>query len=131
MPAVNSPARKSKHLYFSSIALLFAVTAGCASSAERPFSFPESLYYMDDDDALASVQAFIAAQLPAGLSKVQAVARLTRAGMNCGRPTASSTTNCSYWRSTVDKWTIKVKLDDRGAVSTARVDHERIGVDPN
>lgn len=89
------------------------------------------MHYKDNDEIRASAKAFIAARLPAGLSQAQAVARLSRADMNCERPTASSTMNCSHWTSFDDKWTIQVKLDDRGTVRTARVAHEHIGVDPN
>jgi hypothetical protein len=123
----NARIRQVKAVFALSYALLFATMAGSTSAAERPFSFRESLYYMDNDDALNSAKDFVAAQLPAGLSRADAAARLVRAGMDCAHPKVSNTLDCSYFPSVQDEWTVHVKLDGQGDVSRARVDHEIIG----
>jgi hypothetical protein len=127
MSTLNTPTRQIKTAFALSFALLSATIAGSASAGDRPFSFRESLYYMDNDDALNSVKGFIATQLPSGLSRTDAAARLVRAGMDCARPKASNTLDCSYYPSVQDEWTVHVKLDGQGDVSRARVDHEIIG----
>jgi hypothetical protein len=127
MSPLNIPTCQVKTVCALSFALLFATIASSASADDRPFSFRESLYYTDNDDALNSAKDFIAAQLPAGLSRADAAARLVRAGMDCARPKASNTLDCSYFPSVQDEWTVHVKLDGQGDVSRARVDLENIG----
>lgn len=131
MSADKSPATRANRLCALSFALLCSAMAGCAAAAERPFSFGEALQYMNSDDALASAKTFVATQLPAGTSRADAVARLARADMDCERSKTPDSLNCVAWGSLADKWTAHVTLDDHGAVSTASVDYERIGVDPN
>lgn len=135
MFSINVLTRKFTRLVALSFTLPIAATGGSASASSsvvQPFSFGNrEIHYTDNAEIKASTKTFMAAQLPAGLSRAQAVARLTRADMDCGRTTASNTINCTYWASFQDKWTITMKLDDRGAISTASVDHEHIGVDPN
>jgi hypothetical protein len=131
MISINTPVRKSGRFVALSCALLFAMGAGSAS-ADQPFVFGgRAMDYMSNSQIKAAAQALIAAQLPAGLPQDQAVARLTRAGMTCKRSPASSRLNCFYWKTTESEWIIHVRLDDHGAVRRARVEHERIGVDPN
>lgn len=128
MSSIRASKRHGKRICVLSCALLCAAAAGGASAAgDRPFSFREAGYLMVDDDDLNSAKAFIAAQLPAGLSQAEAVARLARAGMDCERRTAADGLNCVYWVSTTDKWTVHVALKDDGTVGVASVDYERIG----
>jgi len=129
MSALNGPTRQVKRLFIFGCALLCASVAGCASSAEQPFSFRDSLHYMGNAKAMTSAKAFIATQLAPGTSRADAIARLARAGMECGRPKAVNGLNCTYWGSTEDKWTVHVTFDDSGAVNAANVDSERIGND--
>lgn len=127
----NTPARKSIRLVALSGGLLFAMGTGSAS-ADEPFVFgSRAMDYMNHAQIRTAAKAFIAAKLPAGLPQDQAVARLTGAGMTCKRLRAPDRLKCTYWRSFQGEWIIRVKLDDRGAVSAARVTHEHIGVDPN
>jgi hypothetical protein len=81
---------------------------------------------MADDDAMTSAQAFVANQLPAGLAKADAVARLTRAGLDCARPKSADALTCSFG-TIADTWTVRLKIDNQGEVSQASVDHEVIG----
>src|ERR1700744_3683115 len=86
-------------------ALSFAAAICCAAasnSAERPFSFLDAQYYIDDDDAINSANAFVASQLPPGLSRTDAVERLTRAGMDCGRPKSPDALTCTFVGSVAD-----------------------------
>lgn len=110
------------------VALCAAMTcfATPSVSADRPFSFRDAEYYMDDDDAMTSAQAFVAGQLPVGLAKAEAAARLTRAGLDCGRPKSADALTCSFG-SMADTWTVRLTLDRQGEVSGASVDHKIIG----
>ena len=131
MSSLNGPARQAKRLFVFGSTLLCTAISGCASSAKQPFSFRDSLHYTDNAEAMTSAKAFIATQLAPGTSRADAIARLARADMECERPKTANALNCTYWSSNQDKWTVRVTLDDHGAVSTASVDYERIGVDPN
>jgi hypothetical protein len=130
MSSANRTPRKSAIFYAMSGFLLFTAASGCASaSASRPFSFREALDYADSDEALATAQNFIALQLPTGASRADAVARLGRADMRCGRSKTPDVLDCTAWGSTEDKWSVHVTFDAGDAVSTARVDYEHIGFD--
>jgi hypothetical protein len=131
MLAINARVGKPKRLLALSCALLFGAAAGSAS-ADAPFVFGgRAMDYMSNAQIKAAAQGLIATQLPAGLPEAQAVARLTRAGMYCKRSPAAHRLTCAYWKTTESEWIIHVRLDGRGAVRRARVEHDRIGVDPN
>lgn len=100
--------------------------ASSSAAADRPFSFRDAEYYMNDDDAMSSAEAFVTRQLPPGLAKGEAIARLARAGLDCGRPKADAALTCSFG-SIKDTWIVRLTFDDRGGVSNAHVDHKIIG----
>jgi hypothetical protein len=110
--------------------IVFCAAIICLASPsiakERPFSFPDAEHYMADDEAMASAQAFVTSQLPPGLAKAEAVARLTRAGLDCGRPKSPDALTCAFG-TMADTWTVSLRLDSRGTVSQASVDHRIIG----
>jgi hypothetical protein len=108
-------------------ALSFAATfcfATASNSAERPFSFHDAEYYIDDHDAIASANAFVSNQLPPGLSRADAVERLTRAGMDCGRPKSPDALTCTFADSVADRWTVRLTLDSQAEVTKATVELE-------
>lgn len=127
MSVKNANNRRS-NLHILNAALLCAVATGFSLpsySAERSFSFRDAEYHFEGDDALPAAKAFIASQLPAGLSEAEAVARLSRAGLDCGRPKPSGTLTCSIG-SMADTWSVRLTLDGRRDVSKASVDYELI-----
>lgn len=129
----NNP-RSRQIMRFSALSGLVSCAALiCLASpsiaAERPFSFRDADHYtsdMGDDDAMTSAQAFVASQTPPGLAKAEAVARLTRAGLDCGRPKAADALTCAFG-TIADTWTVSLRFDTHGAVSQASVDHRIIG----
>jgi hypothetical protein len=108
--------------------------AAQASAAQPAFTFRQA-EFMHHDDAMNSATAFVAGELPAGLSMPDAVARLSRADMDCGPASSSGTTACSFGMiagrdgGTLgdDTWTVRLRSDGQGKLVAARLDHERTG----
>jgi hypothetical protein len=112
------------------VAALCFAAASClattSNSAERPFSFRDAENYINEDDAVDWVKAFVASQLAPGLPRADAVERLTRAGADCGRPKSADTLTCTFVGVPQDRWTIRLTLDSHAEVSKATVD--RVGL---
>jgi hypothetical protein len=101
--------------------------ATASNSAERPLSFRDVEYYITDDDAMDAANAFVASQLPPGLSRADAVERLTSSGMVCGRPESPDALTCTFVGWPADRWTVRLTFDNHAEVSKATVDHAKIG----
>ena len=104
------------------------------SAAHPAFTFMQA-QFMDPDEAMQSATAFVADELPAGLSMPDAVARLSRVDMHCGAESSSGETACSssmIVRSNGgtlgdDTWTVRLRCDHQGKLTAARLGHARTG----
>lgn len=116
------------------VAMTMAVT-GCAAHANQGFTFRDAAF-MQGGKGMAAAQAFVAAQLPVGLSLTQAEARLTDAGMACKtEPASSAATVCEYYilaggdGGTLgdDFWTVRLQTDAQARLVSAALDRSRSG----
>jgi hypothetical protein len=116
---------------------LIAAGAAQPSSAQPAFSFRQA-EFMNSEEAMRSATAFVADELPAGLSMPDAVARLSRADMHCRAESSSGETACSFAMMAgadggtlgEDTWTVRLRCDPQDKLMAARMEHERTGFAP-